>query len=52
MPGNVPPDPWEDPRGYLTWYADKVAAFAAAGDLVGLNKFVDTQRETIDTLRG
>ncbi len=51
MPGNIPPDPWTDPKAYILWYDAKIGALLAEGDLVDAQRFWDEQRDTIERLK-
>jgi hypothetical protein len=51
MPGGtVPPDPYNDPTGYLIWLFRAIERSAFAGDMVGVNATLDGQREAVEKL--
>lgn len=51
MPGNVPPDPWTDPKAYIVWFDEKLGALLAENDLPGAQSFWDEQRDIIERLK-
>jgi hypothetical protein len=51
MPGNVPPDPWTDPKAYIVWFDDQLGTLLAEGDLSGATRLWDEQRDIIERLK-